>query len=222
MLEEDVSVLGRAAKHRVLRSQRTGTELGHGVHIHHFLQILIVPDLDLLDLVRGPETVKKVDEGDSALDGGKMGHRSQIHHFLRVGLSKHGKTGLPAGVHIGMVAENVQRMRSDATGGHMKNAGEQFACNLVHIGNHQKKALRCRVGRSQSAGRQRAVHRTGRTCLRLHLHHLHGGAEDVLQSLRRPLIHIVRHGAGRSDGVNTGNLGKGVADMRRRIVAVHG
>lgn len=153
--------------------------------------------------------------------GGIILHQGKIAE-MKTGEGKTLVATLPAGVHIGMVAENIQRMRSDATGGHMKNAGEQFACNLVHIGNHQKKALRCRVGRSQSAGRQRAVHRTGRTCLRLHLHHLHGGAEDVLQSLCRPLIHIVRHGAGRSDGVNTGNLGKGVADMRRRIVAVHG
>ena len=37
-----------------------------------------------------------------------------------------------------------------------------------------------------------------------------------------PLVHVVGHGAGRGDGVDAGYLGKGVADICRSIVAVHG
>ena len=41
-----------------------------GIHISHILQILVIPGLDLLDLVGGTETVEEVDERNLALDCG--------------------------------------------------------------------------------------------------------------------------------------------------------
>ena len=194
----------------------------HGVHVHHLGQILVVPDGDLLDLVGGAEAVKEVDEGDAALDGGQVGHRSQVHDLLHVALGQHGKAGLAAGHHVGVVAEDVQRLGGHGTGGHVEDTGQQLAGDLVHVGDHQQQALGGGVGGGQSARGQRAVDGTGGAGLRLHLDDLHGGAEDVLLALGRPLVHIVGHGAGRGDGVDAGYLGKGVADICRSIVAVHG
>ena len=59
----------------------------NSVHVAHFLQILVIPDGDLLDLVGGTEAVEEVDEGNAALDGGQVRHSAQVHDLLRVGLS---------------------------------------------------------------------------------------------------------------------------------------
>ena len=58
MLEEDVAVRVRTAHHGMLGVQSTLAERRNRVHIAHLGQIVVVPDLDLLDLVRGAETVE--------------------------------------------------------------------------------------------------------------------------------------------------------------------
>ena len=110
MLEEDIAVLVRAAHHGALGVESALAERVDSVHVGHFLEILIVPDLDLLDLVRGSEAVKEVDERNSALDGSQMRDSREIHDLLRVGLSQHRETGLAARVYVRMVAEDVQRV----------------------------------------------------------------------------------------------------------------
>ena len=222
MLEEDIAVLVRAAHGGVLGVQSALAEVLHSLHIHHLSQVLIVPEGDLLDLVGGTEAVEEVDEGNAALDGGQMGHRGQVHDLLHVALGQHGKAGLAAGHHVGVVAEDVQGVGGHGTGGHMEHGGQQLTGDLVHVGDHQQQALRGGVGGGQGTGVQRAVNGTGGTGLRLHLDDFHGGAEDVLLALGGPLVHIVGHGAGRRDGVDARYLGEGVADIRSSVVAVHG
>ena len=112
-------------------------------------------------------------------------------------------------------------MGGHGTGGHMEHAGHQLTGQLVHIGDHEQQALRSGVGGGQGTGGQRAVDGTGSASLGLHLHHLHGLAKDVLPASSGPLIHIVRHGAGRSDGVNTRNLCECVGHVSGSGVAVH-
>ena len=169
-------------------------ELVHGIHVAHVLQVLVVPDGDLLDLVAGTEAVEEVDEGHLALDGGQMGHGGQVHDLLHVALAQHGKAGLAAGHDVGVVAEDVQRLGGHGTGGHMEHGGQLLSRDLVHVGDHQQQALGGGVGGGQGAGAQRAVNRTGRAGLGLHLHHLDLGAEDVLQAVGGPLVHKVGHG----------------------------
>ena len=221
VLEEDVAVLVAAAHVGPLGVEGMAAEGVDGVHVHHFLQILIVPSGDLLDLVGGAEAIKEVDEGNAALQGGQMGHGSQVHDFLDVALSQHGKAGLTAGHDVGVVAEDVQRMGGDGTGGDMEDAGEEFAGDLVHIGDHQQKTLRRRVGGGQGAGCQGAMDRAGGAGLGLHLADLDGGAEDVLPALGGPLIDVVGHGAGGGDGVNTRHFGKRIGDICCCVVTVH-
>ena len=222
VLEEDVAVLVGAAHVGMLGVQRVGAERLHGVHVHHFLQVVVIPDSDLLDLVGGAEAVEEVDEGDASLDGGKMRHGGQIHDLLDGALSQHGKAGLAAGHHVGVVAEDVQGVAGHGAGGNMEDAGEQLTGDLIHVGDHQKEALGGGVCSGKGAGRQRAVHRTGGACLGLHLHYLYGSSENVLLTRGGPLIHVVSHGAGRRDRVDARNLGERVGYPRGRVVAVHG
>ena len=221
VLEEHIAVLVRTAHDRMLGVQGALAERLHRVHIHHILQIVVIPDGDLLDLVGGTETVKEVDEGDAALDGGQMGHGGQVHDLLHIALCQHGKAGLAAGHDVGVVAEDVQRVGGHGTGRDMEHAGQQLAGDLVHVGDHQQQALRGSVGAGHGTGGQRAVNGAGGTGLGLHLADLDRGAKDILTTRGGPLVHIVGHGAGGGDGVDTRDLGKGVGYMGGRCIAVH-
>ena len=113
---------------------RARSERLHRVHIHHILQIVVIPDGDLLDLVGGTETVKEVDEGDAALDGGQMGHGGQVHDLLHITLGQHGKAGLTAGHDVGVVAEDVQRMAGHGTGQTWNTQGSSSPAILYMLG----------------------------------------------------------------------------------------
>ena len=221
VLEEDVAVLMGAAHHGALGVEGAGAEVADGLPVHHPGQVLIVPDGDLLDLVGGTEAVEEVHEGDAALDGGQVGHRAQVHDLLGVGLAQHGEAGLAAGHDVGVVAEDVQRVAGHGPGGHMEYSGKQLAGDLVHIGDHQQQALGGGVSSGQGAGGQGAVDGAGRAGLGLHLNDLDGLAEDILAASGGPLVHVVRHGAGRRDGIDAGHLGKGVGHVGGGGVAVH-
>ncbi len=109
--------------------------------------------------VRKPS--KKLRNGTLALDGGKVSHRREVHDLLDVALGEHGEAGLAAGHDVGVVAEDVQGVGGDATGGDVEDARQLLARDLVHVRDHQEQALRSRVGGGQSAGAQRAVNGTG-------------------------------------------------------------
>ena len=221
MLEEGVVVLVTALGGAMVGVQGAGTESGHSVHVNHVSQVSIIPNGQLLDLVRGTETVEEVQEGNAAFDGSQMSHRSQIHDFLGVGLSQHRKAGLTAGHDVFMVAEDVQSVGGQGTSSDVEDAGEQLACNFIHIGDHQQQALRCGVGGGQGAGGQGTVDGTGSASLGLHFDDLDRIAKDVLLTLSRPLIHVVGHGAGRSDRIDASHFGKCVGDPRSGVIGVH-
>ena len=222
VLEEDIAVFVAAAHVGMLGVERMLAELGHGIHIAHVLQVLVIPDSDLLDLMAGTEAVEEVDEGNLALQRGQMRHGGEVHDLLHVALAQHGKAGLAAGHDVGVVAEDVQRLRGHGTGGDMEHGGQLLSRDLVHVGDHQQQTLGRGVRRGQGAGTQGAVNRTGRAGLGLHLHHLDLGAEDVLQAVGAPLVDEVGHRGRRRDGIDSGNLGKRIRNMRRGVVAIHG
>lgn len=58
--------------------------------------------------------------------------------------------------------------------------------------------------------------------LALQLHQLHRLTKEVLLAVGGPVIHVVGHGTGGGDGVDGGNLGKGIAGVGCRLVAIHG
>ncbi len=108
-------------------------------------------------------------------------------------------TGGAAGHKVGVVAENRVMVGGDHPGGDVHDAGEELAAHGIHGGDHQHQALRRREGGGQSARLQGAVAGTGGAGLRLHLDHIHRGAEQVLPALGGPFIHLFRHGRRRCD-----------------------
>ena len=143
VLEEDVAVLVGAAGVRVLRVESVIAERLDGVHVEHLLEVVEVPDRDLLDLVRGAEAVEEVqerhlaldEERHLALDGCEVGHRREVHDLLDVALGEHGKAGLAAGHDVRVIAEDVEGVGGHGTGGHVEDARKALAGDLVHVGD---------------------------------------------------------------------------------------
>ena len=202
--------------------QCASAELIDCIHIDHVSQILVIPDSNLLDLVRSTESVEEVDERNSAFDCCKVSNRSQIHDFLYAGLAEHCETGLTACHNVGLIAEDGQSVACQGTSGNVEHAGEQLACDFVHVRDHQQKSLRCSVSGSQCTSVQRTVNCTGCTGFRLHFLNLYFRTENVLSSLCRPLINVVCHRAGRGNRVNCRDFRKCVRHMGSSSVAVHG
>ena len=221
MLEEDITVLVRAAHYGTLGVESALSERLNSVHVAHLLEVFVIPDLDLLYLVRGTEAVEEVDEGNASLDCSEVRNSAEVHDLLRVGFCKHCETGLTTCIDIGMIAEDVKSVRSDASCGYVENCGKQLACDLIHIGDHEEQTLRSGVGGCESTCGQRTVNGSGSACFGLHLGDLDGRAENVFHALCRPLINIVSHGAGRGYRVDTGNLCERVRHICSSIVAVH-
>ena len=220
-LEEGIGILQGVAQSGMLGAQGMILEALNSVPIQHLAQILIVQNLDLLDLVRGPEAIEEMLEGDRALDGRQVGNGAQVHALLHAGGSQLCPTGLAAGHDVGVVTEDGQRVGGHGTGRDVHNAGQLRTGDTVHGRDHQQQALRSSVGAGQGAGLQRAVHCAGRAGLRLHLDQLYGLAKQVLLAIGSPCIHMVSHGAGRSDGVNGSYLGKRIRYVCGSLITVH-
>ena len=222
MLEEDVAVLVGTTGMRVLGVEGVVAERLDGIHVEHVGKVVEVPGRNLLDLVGGAEAVEEVQERYLALDGGEMGHRREVHDLLHVALGEHGKAGLTAGHDVGVVTEDVEGVRRDRTRGHVKDAWQTLSGDLVHVRNHEEQTLRCRIGGRKGTGTERAVNGSGCASLGFHLDDVDGITEDVLQTLGRPLVNVIGHGARRRDRVDARNLGVGIGDPRCGLVAVHG
>ena len=220
-LEEHVGVLSSTSLCRVFRVQGAVTEFVDCVIVQHISQIFVVPHSNFLIFVAGAETIKEVQEGNPALDGGQVSHSAQVHDFLCIGGSQHSKTGLTAGINVLVVAEDAQRMAGQCTGRNIDDGGEQLAGNLIHIGDHQKQALGSGVGSGQRTGSQRTVNRTGGAALRFHFCYLDRFAEQVFLALGRPFIGHVCHGGRGGDGVDCRYIGKCIADIRRSGITIH-
>ena len=220
-LEVQVGVDGGAADAGMFGVEGVLAERVDRIHVHELLHVVIIEGLDLLDLMRSPETVEVVQERDSALDGGQVGNGAHVHNFLGVGGSQHRETGLAAGHDVGVVTEDGQAVDRQGTCGDVEHAGQQFACDLVHVGDHQKQTLGSGVGRGEGASLQGAVDRTGCAGFGLHLDHLDLLAEDVLAAFGCPFIHHFCHGGAGRDREDTRDFGKCVGYVRRRGISVH-
>ena len=221
-LEEDIRVLSGTAQYRMLRVQGAAAECVYCIPVKHFTQRLIIPNFDLLDLMRGAETIEEMQEGHAALNGGQMSHSAEIHHLLRAVRAEHRIAGLAAGINIGMITKNVQRMCGNAAGGNIDDARQQLASDLIHIRDHQKKALGCGVGRGERAGCKGAVNSACRAALRLHFSELYLLTEQVFLAGCGHLIGLLRHHGRRRDRVNSGNFGERIGYVCRGAITVHG
>ena len=220
-LEVDVRVHVVAPVGGMLRVQALAAERLEGLPVHQAPQVLVVQGLDALHLVGGAEAVKAVHEGVAGMDGGQMRHRPQVHGLLGRGGHEHGVAGGAAGHEVRVVAEDGVVVRSHHPGGDVHDVGQELAPHGVHGGDHQHQALGGGEGGGQRAGLGRAVAGARRPRLGLHLDHVHRGPEQVLSPLGGPLVHLLRHGRRRRDGIDGRYLREGVGHMGRRCVAVH-
>jgi len=104
--------------------------------------------------------------------------------------------------------------------GDVHDAGQELAAHGVHGWDHQHQTLGGCKGGGQGASLQGTVAGAGSTGLRLHLDDVHRGAEQVLPPLGGPLVHLLRHGRGRGDGIDARYLGKGIGNIGGGFVAV--
>ena len=168
-LEVGVRILGGAPHYRSVRVQAPLAERFYSFPVQHFRIILIIKYFNLLDFMRGTEPVKEVQEGNAALDGSQMGHAGQVHNFLHAAFRQHGETGLAAGQHVLVVAEDAEGAGSQGAGRYVEYGRQQLAGNFIHVRNHQQQALGSRVGSSQGACLQGSVYCACGTGLGLHL-----------------------------------------------------
>ena len=136
------------------------------------------------------------------------------------GRREHRETGLADGHHVGVVAEDRQRLRGQRAGRDVEHGRGQLAGDLVHVRDHQQQPLRGGERRRQRPALQRAVQRTGRAALALHLHHRRHAAPDVRPPLARPLVGQLGHRRGRRDRVDAADLVEPVGDRGRGLVPV--
>jgi hypothetical protein len=127
-----------------------------------------------------------------------------------------------------VIAEDVKSVRSYASCGNVNNARKELACDLIHVGDHEKKTLRSSISSGECACAERAVYGTCCACLGLHLYNLNVLAEDVLRGLAKdvlvrcgPSVGYFRHRAGRGDRIDGCNLGERVRHVSRGCVTIH-
>ncbi len=219
-LEIDVGVLGRTARHGVFGVERTLAEGLQRIAVEHRRQGGFVDQLDLLDLMRGAESVEEVQERHARLERHDVRHAREVHHLLYGRGGDHCESGLAGRHDVLMVAENRQRLRGQRARRHVEHAGKQLAGDLVHIRNHQQQALRRGKRRSEGAALERTVHGACGARLGLHLHDFHRFAENIFTTLCSPLVHELGHGRGGRDGVNRRNFREHVCNMRRSVITV--
>ena len=172
--------------------------------------------------MRGTEAVEEVAEGHAGVDGGEVGHQSEVHGFLGVVGAEEGKAGLTSGHDVLMVTEDGQGVGSEGTSRNMEDAGEKFASDLVHVGDHEQQALRGGEGGGQSTGDERAVHGASGTGFGLHFTDGDLLAHQVKLLLGSPLVDQFAHDGRRSDGVDGGDIAESISNVRSSGVTVHG
>ena len=220
-LEVSIRVLGRAAHNRSIRIQATLPERFYSFPVQHVRIIFVIEYFNLLNFMGRTETVKEVQERNAALNGGHVGYAGQVHNFLHAAFRQHGETGLTAGHHILMIAEDTQVAGSQRTGRNVEHTRQQFAGNFIHVRNHQQQTLGGSVGSRQGACLQRAVYRACSAGFRLHLQQFYRLSEQILFPCGSPFIHVFRHRRRRRDGINAGCVNKSIGCVSGGLVAVH-
>ncbi len=218
--EERLGVLGHAFCRGFLRRERTAAETCQRLLVHEVAHVVVFDEFHFLVFVRCAEAVEEVDERHARLNGCEVCYGGEVHHLLHAALGQHGEACLAAGHDVAMVAEDTQRMARHGACAYVEDARQEFAGDLVHVGDHQQQPLRCGERACQRAGLQRPVHRSGGPGLRLHLLHEHGVAEKVLPALRGPLVNVLRHRRRRRDRIDGRHLAEHVSHMPCASVAI--
>ena len=201
--------------------QRTAAERINRIPVQHIGQVLVIPYFNLLNLVGCTETVEEMEERHAALNGSKVRHSAQVHSLLRAVGAEHRIASLTACIHVGMIAEDAQRMCRQRTCGTMNDTRKEFTRHLIHVRDHQEQALGSGVCGGQCASCKGAMHCAGCARLGLHLGNLYFSSEKILSVCSSILVRLIRHRGRRGDRIDRSNIRKRIRYMRGGGVAVH-
>ena len=221
-LEEGVGILGGAADRRMVRAEGALAVVGDRVFGDESREVLVAQHLDPAHLVRSPEAVEEVQEGDPRPQGGSLGDAGQIVGLLHRVRGQHGEAALAAGHHVGVIPEDRERVGGQAPGRHVDDQGIQLPGDLVHRRDLQEQPLGGGEGRAQRARLQRAVDRADGAALGLHLDHVGDQPPDVGALLRGPRIRELAHCGGWGDRIYGDDLVRSVRHRGSRFVSVEG
>ena len=140
-LEINVRVLGADVGDRSIRAESAGAELFDILRLDQFFDLVIGDLMIFVNFMRSTETVEELQERYARLVGGEVGNESEIHFFLNGSGGEHGETGVAACHHVGVVAEDGERLGGKRTGGHMEHGRDEFTRDLVHIRDHEEQTL---------------------------------------------------------------------------------
>ena len=147
--KESLGVFSHTASHRTLRRKGAVAEIRESLLVNEGLQILSFEHFNLLDFMRSAETIEEVHERHASFDRSEVSHTGQVHHFLHRTFGQHGKTSLTSRHHVLVVTEDRECVRGNGTCRNVEHAREEFTRNLIHVGDHQEKTLRCGESRGQ-------------------------------------------------------------------------
>ncbi len=169
-----------------------------------------------------PEAVEEMQDRNAPSQCRGRRNDSHVVCFLhRIGRQQR-EAGAARRHHVGVVTEDRKRVRRDRAGGNVEDRRRQLAGDLVHVGNHQQKTLRCRKRRRQRPRLQGAMDGAGGTALGLQFDDPGNAAPDVDLTLCRPLVGQFAHAGRWGDRVNRDHFGSPKGNRSNSFVAVDG
>ena len=157
-LEEHVGILGGAAEDGAIRCQAAVAVGKDPAFRDQRAEVIVAERVDLRDFVRRAKAVEKVQEGDARLERRRVRHRGHVVGLLDGVRAQECKPRLAAGHHVGVIAEDRQRMRRQRARGHVHRERRELARDLVHVGDHQEQPLRGRERGRERPGLQGGVY----------------------------------------------------------------
>ena len=143
------------------RRQRSLPVLGDLVVRQQGLELLVRHQLDLVDLVRRPEAVHKVQKGDARFERGDGRNQGQIVGLLDAEGAQHGESAAADQHGVAVVAVNGEGLAGEGATGDVNDGRQELAGDFVEVGNVQEQPLTGREGGGQGARDQGAVQGAG-------------------------------------------------------------
>ena len=219
-LEEDVGILRGAANEGAVGAERVLPELDDVFVVDQRADGLVADGENLADFVRGAEAIEEMNERNARFEGGDLRDERHVGHFLHGVRREHRPAGGAAGHHVGVVAEDRERMRGQGAGRDVHGGRGQLTGNLVHVGDHQQQALRGGEGGGKCAGLQCAVERASGAAFALQFFHDGQCAPDILFALRAPLIGPLGHRRRGGNRVDGDDFGETIGYRGRSLVPI--
>ena len=149
--------------------------------------------LDLLDLVRRPETIEEVQEWYLCFESGQMAYQRQIHDFLDGSCGHQRESCVSDAHHVRVISEDRQRLACKRTCRDMEDRRNHLTSDLVHVWDHEKQSLRCREGSRHRTAAQCSMDSACGSGFGLHFYYIKRFAEKVVLLFACPFIRYLSH-----------------------------